>query len=70
MEFLWGKDLRINCVHINDVVNTIWLACKEFPIQSIYNLTDLSDLTQGKFNEILKDLFDIKTGFMVLLLVI
>jgi len=61
---LWTGDLKINCVHVVDVVRAIWMACTTFPSGSVFNLADKSDLTQDKMNEMLSVMFGIKTGFM------
>jgi len=63
MKFLWGKSLKINCVHVRDVCKAMWLCATEAPNGSVYNLCDNSDLDQGKFNSILGEIFQINTGF-------
>ena len=63
MQFLWGKDLRINSVHVDDVVRAIWTACTEISSGKVYNLCDESKLTQGILNEYLTKLFTVKCGF-------
>jgi nucleoside-diphosphate-sugar epimerase len=62
MQFLWTGDLRINTVHIRDVVRAMW-AAREFENGSVWNLADSNDTTQGKINELLGKVFGIETGF-------
>jgi hypothetical protein len=64
MRFLWSEDLRINVVHAEDVARACWVAATECAPGSIYNLSDQSDLTQGKLNTWLSALFKIETGFL------
>lgn len=63
MENLWGKELKLNVVHVDDVVEAIWRAATEFKPGSVYNLADEADLNQGTLNGWLGELFKIKTGF-------
>jgi len=64
MEFLWDKDLRINTVHVRDVVNAIWYLCTNGKLGETYNLCDSNDSDQGKVNKLLEQMFGIKTDFM------
>lgn len=64
MKFLWDKSLRVNAVHVDDVVRAIWLACTEMKVGSLYNLADQTDLDQGRLNGWLGELFRIETGFL------
>jgi nucleoside-diphosphate-sugar epimerase len=63
IKFLWDGKLKINCVHVRDVVAALWAACTELKPGTIYNLADEADLDQGKFNEYIGTIFGIKTGF-------
>jgi nucleoside-diphosphate-sugar epimerase len=63
IKFLWDEKLKINVVHVRDVVAAIWTACTDLKPGTTYNLADESDLDQGKFNEYIGTLFNIKTGF-------
>ena len=66
MKFLWDARTRINTVHVFDVVRALWLVATRrdvVPAGSIWNLCDEGDSDQGKLNEILGKIFDIKTGF-------
>ncbi|MES1912278.1 MAG: hypothetical protein MHM6MM_004579 [Cercozoa sp. M6MM] len=66
MKFLWNKDLRINSVHVADVVRAIVHCATSSNVSegAVYNLVDKTDLTQGKVADMLAVLFGIKTGFM------
>lgn len=65
MEFLWDKDLRINTVHVRDVVSAIWhVATKSEGKGEIYNLADSSDTSQGSLCPLIKDIFKIETDFI------
>jgi len=60
MEFLWDKDMRINTVHIQDVVRALWHLTTNGTVGQIYNLCDKNDTTQGSVNELLTSIFGIK----------
>jgi len=64
MEFLWDKDLKLNTVHVRDVVAALWHLALNGKPGTIYNLADDSDTTQGTLCPILESIFGIKTGFM------
>ena len=64
MEFLWDKDLRINTVHINDVVRAMWHCATKVDGKNIFNLCDENDTTQGSLNKLIEPIFKIKTGFV------
>jgi len=64
MEFLWDKDLRINTVHIEDVVNALWHLSQKGTVHQTYNLCDSNDTDQGSVNKILESIFGIRTDFM------
>jgi len=64
MKFLWGADLRINTVHVNDVCKALWHVATKCPVGSIFNLVDNGDTNQGTINDILESIFKIKTGFL------
>jgi len=63
MEMLWTGDLRMNSVHAKDVVKAICLCLEKAKKGDIFNLADKEDLTQGKLNKFLEQMFGIKTGF-------
>jgi len=64
MEMLWTKDLRVNTVHVRDVAKALWFLCINAKSGDIFNLSDQNDTDQGKVNELLEQLYGIKTGFM------
>jgi nucleoside-diphosphate-sugar epimerase len=63
MKFLWSADLRLNTVHVSDVVKAIWHCVLNVNAPATFNLTDEADTTQRSLNEILEKIFGIKTGF-------
>lgn len=64
MKNMWNGDLKLNVVHVDDVVTAIWAAATEIEAGAVFNLADGADLTQGKLNEWLGAMFGIKTGFL------
>jgi len=64
MEFLWDKDLKLNTVHVRDVVAALWHLAVNGKPGSLYNLADDSDTTQGSLCPVLESIFGIKTAFM------
>ncbi|KAL6601096.1 NAD(P)-binding protein [Neocallimastix californiae] len=73
MSFLWTKDLKLNTVHVLDVVRAIWHVSatveekggRTKPVTSpeIYNLADKEDTNQETINVFIREIFGIKTGF-------
>lgn len=73
MKFLWTKDLKLNTVHVDDVVRAIWHVSatveekggRTKPVASpeIYNLVDKEDTNQETINVCIREIFGIKTGF-------
>jgi len=63
MKFLWTADLRINTVHVHDVVRALWYLTTNGASGDIYNLADKNSTDQGKVNQILEKMFGIKTKF-------
>jgi len=64
MEFLWDEKLRINTVHVRDVVRALWFLTTNGTVGEVYNLADESDSNQGNISEIIAGLFGIKYDFM------
>eukprot|EP01107_Rhizomastix_libera_P002147 TRINITY_DN1384_c0_g1_i2.p1 TRINITY_DN1384_c0_g1~~TRINITY_DN1384_c0_g1_i2.p1 ORF type:complete len:381 (+),score=102.93 TRINITY_DN1384_c0_g1_i2:50-1144(+) len=64
MKFMWGGDLKINTVHVLDVVAAMWHAAMNLPAGSLFNLSDKNDTDQEKLNKVLEDIFHISTGFV------
>ena len=63
MKYLWGADLRMTTVHVDDVCRAIMHVCAKGTSGVTYNLADKSDTTQGTVNKLLESLFGIETGF-------
>lgn len=68
MKILWDSTMKINTVHVEDAARGIWHVATAFdnplvPRGTIWNLCDKTDTDQGKVNEILGELFGIRTGF-------
>ena len=63
MEFLWGEDLRIHTVHVQDVAAALWHLLCGGASGEVFNLADAGDTTQGAFNKIIEAIFGIETGF-------
>ena len=74
MKWLWGKDLRVNTVHVHDVCTAAWLAAQwcadpannQEPNRS-FNIVDRGDTSQGTLATLFSSIFDITTGFQGLL---
>lgn len=65
MEFLWGDDLRINTVHVDDVIGAcVHVLKSDVKSGEIFNLADENDTTQETFNKILESIFGIKCKCM------
>jgi len=64
MELLWTKDLRINTVHVRDVVKALWFLTEKGNSGDAFNLADESDTDQGTINGFIAEIFGIKTDFM------
>ncbi|ORX95563.1 NAD(P)-binding protein [Basidiobolus meristosporus CBS 931.73] len=68
MTMLWDKDMRINSVHVLDVARAFWhvshwyLDNQKSGIE-IFNLSDPGDTNQYSLNNVLAEVFGIKTGF-------
>lgn len=69
MKFLWTQDLRINTVHVDDVVRALWLGSKWYREAQragnveIFNLADTGETDQEMVNTCIREIFGIKTGF-------
>jgi len=63
MKLLWGGQLKINTVHVDDVVHALWFLVKDGEVGKTYNLADKNDTDQEKLNKILESVFGIKTGY-------
>lgn len=64
MEFLWGEELRINTVHVQDVAACLWHLLCAGAQGEVYNLADTNDTSQGSFNNVLEQVFPkLETGY-------
>ncbi|KAG2189247.1 hypothetical protein INT44_004389 [Umbelopsis vinacea] len=72
MKLLWNKDLKLNTVHIRDVVRACWHLAKWYDENGIatkkdrkilFNLADKQDTDQETINQHLETIFGIKTGY-------
>jgi len=63
MKLLWNSELRINTVHVHDVVRALHHLLTHGESGALYNLADSGDTDQGKINKHLEALFGIKTKF-------
>eukprot|EP00999_Lentomonas_sp_LEN2_P002748 NODE_619_length_1323_cov_113.327759_g580_i0.p1 GENE.NODE_619_length_1323_cov_113.327759_g580_i0~~NODE_619_length_1323_cov_113.327759_g580_i0.p1 ORF type:complete len:400 (+),score=111.75 NODE_619_length_1323_cov_113.327759_g580_i0:109-1200(+) len=63
MKFLWSKDLRINTVHVNDVVKALLHLCEKGEQGEIYNLADKGDTNQETIAAHCRTMYGIKTGY-------
>jgi len=64
MESLYTKEMRMNTVHVRDVVKALWFLCENGKTGEVYNLADQGDTDQGKVNKMLEEIFGIKTSFL------
>jgi len=64
MELLWSASLKMNTVHVDDCVRAIWHLSTRGNSGAIYNLCDKNDTDQGKINELMEQIYGIKTGFL------
>ncbi|KAI9318392.1 hypothetical protein BX666DRAFT_1927480 [Dichotomocladium elegans] len=71
MKLLWSKDLRLNTVHVSDVVRAAWHVAEWYEktgrkaedTTPIFNLADKQNTDQEAINKLLQDIFGIKTGY-------
>jgi len=63
LKSLYTKDLKMNTVHVKDVVKAIWFLTMHAESGSIWNLADKNDTDQAKVNQWLEEIFGIKTKF-------
>lgn len=64
METLYSKKLQVNTVHVKDVVKALWFLTSKGDNGSVWNLCDSGETDQGKINQILEEIYGIKTGFV------
>ncbi|KAF9903727.1 hypothetical protein EC991_003421 [Linnemannia zychae] len=71
MEFLWTGDLKLNTVHVQDVVSAVWHTANWYVSSDnsqpgapvTFNLADQNDTDQEAVNKHIQAIFDIETGF-------
>ncbi|TID16420.1 NAD dependent epimerase/dehydratase family protein [Venturia nashicola] len=70
MKWLWGRDLRNNTVHVEDVARGMWHAaewyCKSGDVRTpppIFNLVDQGNTSQGTLADILQQIFNVPQSF-------
>lgn len=75
MKWLYGRDLRINTVHITDVCTAAWAAAQYIstipidaaelaaPAGRVFNIVDEGDTSQLALSQIIATIFEITTGF-------
>jgi len=63
MELLWTGDMKINTVHVSDVAKSTIFLCQKGNVGTSWNLCDKNETTQGKFNNILEEMYGIKVSY-------
>lgn len=64
MKLLWSESLRMNTVHVDDVVAAAFaLAQNPLANKQCYNIVDDSQSTQGTISNILANIFNIKVDY-------
>jgi nucleoside-diphosphate-sugar epimerase len=76
MKWLWTKNLRVNTVHVEDVVRGLWAVAdwytekgktgwdeKSMGKVPTFNIVDKGQTSQGTMAEIIGQIFGIETGF-------
>ncbi|KAG0208031.1 hypothetical protein BGX33_006500 [Mortierella sp. NVP41] len=71
MEFLWTGDLKLNTVHVKDVVSAVWHSANWYVSSDnkppgtpvTFNLADQNDTDQEAVNKHIQSIFGIETGF-------
>lgn len=64
MKLLWGPSLKMNTVHVRDVVRAMWhVTRRSDTIGQIYNVVDESDSTQGSISALVSELFNINHDY-------
>jgi len=64
LKTLYTKDMKMNTVHVRDVVKAIWFLTEHGDKGSIWNLSDKNDTDQGKVHQWLEEIFGIKAKFV------
>ncbi|KAF9583532.1 hypothetical protein BGW38_009245 [Lunasporangiospora selenospora] len=72
MNFLWSSDLKINTVHVHDVIRAVWHTANWYVSSDnsqpgtpvIFNLADQNNTDQEAICTHIRTIFGIKTGFV------
>jgi nucleoside-diphosphate-sugar epimerase len=64
MKLLWEGSLKLNTVHVNDVVRALWHLKDKGKSGEIYNLADSGDSSQETISKFVANLFGIKYEFL------
>ncbi|XP_064645487.1 probable dTDP-glucose 4,6-dehydratase [Lineus longissimus] len=64
MKMLWTKDLKMNTVHVEDVVRGIWHLCSHGNSGEVYHLVDRNETTQGNVSDLVCAIFNIKHDYV------
>lgn len=64
IKFLWDKTLKVNCVHVDDMVRAAWLSALHAKPGAIFNLSDAANLDQGTLNAWLGAMFNVEVGYV------
>lgn len=64
MELLWDKQLKLNTVHVKDVVAAIWFLLCNQTVNEIYNLADSADSDQNSISSLVSKIFNINYDFV------
>ncbi|KAI7863577.1 hypothetical protein BDF14DRAFT_1345331 [Spinellus fusiger] len=67
MKLLWSKDVKLNTVHVHDVVRACWHVATWYTPSSapvpVFNLADKENTDQETINRHLRAIFGIQTGY-------
>lgn len=64
MKLLWNQSLKLNTVHIDDVVAAaVELAFNSKANHQCFNIVDDAESTQGSISNVLADIFSIKVDY-------
>ncbi|XP_066594616.1 uncharacterized protein [Prorops nasuta] len=64
MKLLWGPELRMNTVHVRDVVRAIWHVLKRRETYGhTYHVADHGNSTQGSISAIISEIFNINHDY-------
>eukprot|EP00053_Salpingoeca_punica_P007018 m.65000 g.65000 ORF g.65000 m.65000 type:complete len:366 (+) comp13961_c0_seq2:365-1462(+) len=64
MKVLWTAKLRLNTVHVDDLVKGLVLLAEKGVLKEVYNFADKADSTQESINTIVAALFNIKFDYV------